>query len=108
MKLQLRPASVGLTLALLCAAEIHADVTLAPLFSDHAVLQRDKPIPVWGTAEIGEKVSITFDGQQREATAAHDGRWIAFLDPVPASVVGSDLSVAGKNTITLRNVVVGD
>src|SRR5690606_215410 len=48
-------------LALLClGAHLHADVIPAPLFTDNAVLQRDKPIPVWGTADAGENVAVSF------------------------------------------------
>ena len=108
MKLPLRPALVSLTLALFLATAAQADVTLAPLFTDHAVLQRDKPLPIWGTAEIGEKITVRFGEQRREATAGYDGRWIAMLEPLPASMFGSDLTIAGKNTITLHNVVVGE
>jgi sialate O-acetylesterase len=108
MKLPLRPAPVSLTLALLIAGAMHADVTPASLFTDHAVLQRDKRVPVWGTADVGEKITVTFGDQTREATAGYDGRWIAFLDAMPAAGTGADLSIAGKNTITLRNVVVGE
>jgi sialate O-acetylesterase len=108
MKLPFRPAPVSLTLALSLAVAVHADVTPAPLFTDHAVLQRDKALPIWGTAEVGEKITVTFGEQRREATAGYDGRWIAFLDPLPASTTGTDLTIAGKNTITLRNLVVGE
>lgn len=86
----------------------HADILVAPLFSDGAVLQRDKPVPIWGRADPGEKITITFAGQTREATAMHDGRWIAFLEPMPANAQGSDLILAAKNTLTLRDVVVGE
>ncbi|MET0262911.1 MAG: hypothetical protein ABW223_08430 [Rariglobus sp.] len=60
-----------LVLALLCfGSALHADVTLAPLFTDHAVLQRDKPVPIWGTASPGEKISVSFAGQTLPTTAA--------------------------------------
>lgn len=108
MKLPLRPALVSLTLALSLVAVARAEVTPAALFTDHAVLQRDKPLPIWGTAEVGEKITVTFGEQRREATAGYDGRWIAILDPLPASTYGADLIIAGKNTITRHNVVVGE
>lgn len=85
-----------------------ADVALAPLFGDHAVLQREKPVPIWGRADPGEKVTVTFAGQVRQATTGRDGRWIVFLDPMPASAVGADLAVAGKNRVSARNLVVGE
>jgi sialate O-acetylesterase len=108
MKFPLRPALVSLTLALSAVANSWADVVPAALFSDNAVLQRDKPVPIWGTAEVGEKITVTFAGQTREATCGYDGRWIVFLEPLQTSAVGEDLVIAGKNTITLRDVVVGE
>lgn len=90
------------------AASLHADVVLAPVFGDGGVLQRDKPIPIWGRADPKEKVSVTFGGQSREVVTGNDGRWIAYLDPLPASAEGMDLVVAGNNTLTLRDVVVGE
>src|SRR4249920_3647186 len=82
-----------------------ADVTLAPLFQDHAVLQRDLPLPVWGRATPGEHVSVTFHDQTIGATAAADGRWIVCLDAVPASMEPAELIVTGKNTIILKDVL---
>lgn len=108
MKFPLCPALVSLTLAFLTGAGVRAEVALAPLFTDQAVLQRDKPVPVWGTGAKGEKVTVTFAGQQRTATAGNDGRWIVILDPLPASTTGADLVVAGSNTLTLRDVLVGE
>ena len=108
MQLPLRPTLVSLTLAFLSGADLRADVTPAALFTENAVLQRDKPVPVWGTATKGEKITVTFGSQQRTATAGVDGRWIVILDPLPASTTGTDLVIAGANTITLRNVLVGE
>ena len=81
---------------------------LAPLFRDHAVLQRDKPVPVWGRASPGEHVSVSFAGQKVGATAGPDGRWIAVLAPVAASAEGADMTVAGKGTVTLHDLLVGE
>ncbi|MBL9187347.1 MAG: sialate O-acetylesterase [Opitutaceae bacterium] len=105
----MRPSAVRLLLfLLLVATALRAEVTLAPLFSDGAVLQRDKPVPIWGRAEAGEKITVTFAGQRREATAAADGRWLVLLEPLAAAAQGADLTVAGKNTLVLRDVVVGE
>jgi sialate O-acetylesterase len=95
-------------LLLLAGGALHADVVPAALFSDHAVLQRDKPIPVWGRADAGEKVTVTFGVQKRATTTGSDGRWILFLDALPASAQPADLIVAGKNTLVLRDIVVGE
>jgi sialate O-acetylesterase len=84
-----------------------ADVTLAPLFTDHAVLQRDQPVPVWGRAAPGENVTVTFRDQAVQATAKPDGRWIVHLQPLKPGAP-APLTVSGKNTIKLEDVVVGE
>ena len=47
-----------------------AGLDLAPPFSDHAVLQRDKPLPVWGTAGAGEAITVAFNGQTVSGTGS--------------------------------------
>ncbi len=95
-------------LFLALATLARADVALAPLFTDHAVLQRDKSIAVWGKADAAENVVVKFQGQVRQTVAGSDGRWIVYLDALPASSEGAELFVAGKNTITLKDIVVGE
>lgn len=87
---------------------VHAEVRLASLFTDHAVLQRDKPIPVWGTAEPGEKVRVTLDGQSVETTASEDGGWYVELSPRSASIEPKSLEVLGSNRILLSDILIGD
>jgi sialate O-acetylesterase len=100
---------VSLLLVLVAApAALLADITPAPLFTDHAVLQRDKPVPVWGRADASEKVTVTFAGQTKSVTTGPDGRWRVTLDPMPARSEPAVLTLAGKNTITLQDVVVGE
>jgi sialate O-acetylesterase len=96
-------------LALVClGAPLRADVVPAPLFTDNAVLQREKPIPVWGKAAAGEKVSVSFAGQTLSTTADADGKWRVDLAALPANANPSGLVIKGNNTITLANIVVGD
>ncbi len=97
-----------LLLGLGLAAFARADVTLAPLFTDHAVLQCDKPLPVWGRAEPGEHVTVEFKGQAVGATTGSDGRWIVYLEPVPASAEPAELVVTGKNTLKFADLLVGE
>ena len=52
-----------------------ADVRVNALFSDGVVLQRGQPVPVWGSADPGESVSIVFAGQTKQTTADPQGRW---------------------------------
>jgi sialate O-acetylesterase len=97
-----------LVLPLLATLVARADVSLAPLFSDHAVLQRDKSIPVWGKADAGESVTVSFHGQTRATVATPDGRWIVYFDKLPADAQGTDLIAGGKNTLAIHDVVVGE
>lgn len=105
----MKPAPRRLLLALLAApAALFAAVSPAPLFQNSAVLQRGKPVPVWGTASAGEKVTVTFAGQTKSAVASADGRWSVTLDPLNASATPATLTIAGENTVTLSDIVVGD
>jgi sialate O-acetylesterase len=85
-----------------------ADVKIAAVFTDHMVLQRDKPVPVWGTAEPAESVSVAFAGQTCETVADLEGRWRVELAPLRLNKTPSSLTVRGNNTITLNDVLVGD
>ncbi len=91
------------------AGALRAEIALAPLFSDGAVLQCDKPVPVWGTAAAGESVTISFAGQTSRAKAGPDGRWALYLEPLAASAEGADLEAKGeKNRVSIHDVVVGE
>ena len=85
-----------------------AEITLAPLFRDHAVLQRDKPLPIWGRAAAGEKLTVEFKGQKVGTTSDQDGRWIVYLEPLPASADGAELIVTGQETIVIKDVLMGE
>lgn len=95
-------------LALLAAVPIRADVATTKTFTDNAVLQRDMAVRIWGTADAGEKVVVSFADQKKETTADSDGGWSVFLDPMPACGEGKDLVISGKNTLIFHNVVVGE
>ena len=93
---------------LLGTPALRADIKLAAVFTDHAVLQRDAVVPVWGTAKHGEKLTVTFHGQSVVTKADHDGHWRVDLAPMSASATPADLVVDGNNTVTLHDVLVGD
>lgn len=86
-------------------AVLLAVVRLGAPFTDGAVLQRDRPIPVWGEAAAGETVRVSFGGQTVETKAAEDGRWRVDLAPCAASGESRDLVV---NDVRVRDVVVGE
>ena len=93
---------------LVFAASARADVKLPAIFSDHVVLQRDRPLPVWGWAAPGEPVAVSLGAQKASATAGADGRWIVRLAAQPATKQPLTLTVAGKNTVTVSDVLLGD
>lgn len=101
-------------LVLLCLAtsclsgRIWGDVVPHPLFTDHAVLQRGVPLPVWGRAAAGEPVSVSFAGQTVSTTADHDGRWKVSLAPMDAASSPREMILSGHNTVRLKNLLVGD
>src|SRR5262245_1112772 len=99
-------------IALASPTAARADVKPHPLFSDHMVLQRDVPVPVWGTAEPGEQVSVAIKGNNGSSTsptvaANADGSWKV---QVPKLTAGGpyELTIKGKNTVTIKDVLVGE
>jgi len=78
-------------------------------FQTNMVLQRDKPLNIWGWAQPGEAVTVSFAGQEVQAKAAADRSWTVTLKPMPANSTPQTLTVkaAGK-TLTLENILVGD
>ena len=89
---------------LLLASALHADVTLPAFFSDGVVLQRERPVPVWGKAAPGESINVTFRGQSVATQADRLGRWSVALKPGPA---GGPFELT-VNSVTLRDVLVGE
>jgi sialate O-acetylesterase len=107
----MKPALSFLT-ALVSLSALHAaELKPAAIFSDHMVLQREQPVPVWGWADPDETVSVTFGSQKKTATAGSNGKWTVGLDPMPASAEGRELivrSTVGNRTSRITDVVVGD
>jgi len=84
-----------------------ADVKLAGVFTDSMVLQRDIPIPIWGWADAGEAVTVQLGAAKANAQTGADGRWKVAL-PKTSAGTGLELTVAGKNTLVLKDVAVGE
>jgi len=88
---------------------LRADVRLAVPFQDHAVLQRDRPLPVWGWADPGERVRVTLgNAAPVETNANATGRWRVTLPAQRASATPVELVAEGKNRIVVRDVLVGE
>ncbi len=94
--------------SVVAVGETKADVVLAPIFSDGAILQRDQPVTIWGQADQGEAVKVELGGSSRETTGGEDGRWRVVLPALAASVEGHELVVTGNNKIVCRDLLLGD
>lgn len=94
-------------LSIFLIGRAHGNVTLPKIFTDNMVLQRDAPIHVWGWASPGETVKVVLNGKTVSVKTARNGKWLVKL-PVMTAGGPYTLSVEGKNTITLTNVLIGD
>jgi len=82
---------------------------LSNIFQANMVLQRDKPLSIWGWADPGEEITVSFAGQQARTKAASDRFWKVSLKPIPANSTPQTMTVKGKTrTLTLENILVGD
>ncbi len=101
--------ALGLSAVLMVegARPARGDVALPAIFGSHMVLQRGQKDRVWGKADPGEEVTVQIGDQARTARADDGGKWAVTLDPMPA---GGPLTmtVKGKNTVTLDDVLVGE
>jgi sialate O-acetylesterase len=95
-----------LLLAVSSSSAVQAEVKPNPLFTDGAVLQRGQNVPVWGTANDGEKVTVKFGGQT-VTTTAQGGKWKVELKPLEAGGPFT-MEISGENTVTLQNLLVGE
>lgn len=79
-------------------------------FSDHMVLQRDKPVAIWGWTDPGQRVTVSFAGQSKATTAGPDGRWSVTLDPLPANAESRTLAARDGQgrAIDVQDVLVGE
>jgi len=100
--------SVLLTL-LPAAGPLAGDVEVASVFGPEMIIQRGAPVPVWGRAAPGEKVTVIFAAQSKTATADVNGRWSVRLDKMSPSAKGRDMVVRGAGRpVTFDNVRVGE
>ncbi len=100
---------IFLMLALLGLAGPRAEAAVKPhgLFLDNMVLQQGMKVPVWGTADPDEKITVKLQGQEVAVAAGKDGKWLAPLNSLkPGGPF--ELTIAGSNTVTLKNVLVGE
>ncbi len=105
-----RQLAFSLTLLFLPFSSLsRAELTVAHFFGDHMVIQRDKPIRIWGNAQPGENVQVRFSTRDLTLKADEEGHWLMELEALPASAQGKAMTIrSGETTITYDNIVVGD
>lgn len=98
---------VLIAMLLSCADVAFSDVRLPKILSDHMVLQRNKPIVIWGWADPKEKVTVSFKSQVKKITTDNTGHWKITLSPEDAGGP-FQLFIKGKNIITLNDILIGE
>ena len=99
-----------LIISFLLSASCHvlfAQLRTANIFGDHMVLQREKPIPVWGAASPGEKVTVSMNGASVSVKASKTGEWKAVLPAMPHGGPYT-MTVQGREKLSLSDVMVGE
>src|SRR3989442_330048 len=94
--------------ALILPVAARANISLPDVISDGMMLQQRQRVPIWGKADPGEVVTVRFAGQTKGVTAAADGKWLVRLDPMGANATPATMMISGKNTIELKNILIGE
>ena len=84
-----------------------ADVRLPKIFGDHMVLQGGTEVNIWGWADPSEEVKVELGDTKANASAGADGKW-ALKVKTPPAAKGITLVVKGKNTIEIKDVLIGE
>ena len=99
---------VRLTLLMLVFVGVgRAEVRLPSIIGDNMVLQRGVKVRIWGKANVGERITVTFDRKSVNTVADAQGRWQVWLGPLKAGGP-SELTIKGDNVLTIKNVLVGE
>lgn len=87
---------------------IFADVKLPDVLASSMVLQQNQKVPVWGTADVGETVVVSFQKQKLTVVADSNGKWRVDLKPLKATFEAQTLTIQGKNKIELKDILIGE
>ncbi len=87
---------------------LNAEIVLPKILTDNMVLQREKQVAIWGTASVGEKITVKFAGQIKSTKTDKTGNWRIKLDAMKATIQPQNMTILGSNTLIIKNIVVGD
>jgi len=109
MKRQYYIQTLAALAVILCSRAYGTPPTLAAPFGDNMILQREMNVPVWGTADPGTRIQVTFAGQTQSTTTDAQGKWMLKLTPLSASAENRLLTVAcGAEKAEVKDVLVGE
>ena len=100
--------SLIVTLIIFSACIIRAEIKLPDVIASSMVLQQKQSIPIWGWADAGETVVVTFQKQKLTVVADAKGKWRVNLKPLKADFTSATMTISGKNTIELKDILVGE
>ena len=109
MKLKLKLIGSFLLIAFSLYSQEVSDFKVHSLFQNNMVIQRDKPINVWGWSKAGDKVSVDFANKTMSATTAKDGKWLVTFPKMEANTKPTNMKITSKyGKVTIENILVGD
>ncbi len=98
-----------LSFLLLVPGLLFAELSVPHFFSDHMILQRERAASIWGKADAGAEVSVSFKGKSASVKAGADGKWRAQIETGTADATGAVLTIsAGKDKLEIKDVLVGE
>jgi sialate O-acetylesterase len=108
--MKLLMAALAATCIIAAGRPATAALRMPAVFSENMVLQAGMPVPVWGWAAAGEKITVKFAGQEKSATAGADGKWALKLDTLKCSAKPEQMTVTGADgqAVNIANVLVGE
>src|SRR5437868_2229284 len=92
----------------LTAFSARADVKLPSIISDNMCLQANQSLPIWGKADAGEQDTVMLGDQKETATTSPGGQWRVTLHALRSTETPLEMTVAGKNRLTVKNILVGE
>ncbi len=107
MKTRLYRTGFFMALALICVGTLKAGIRLPQVLGSHMVIQRDKPVKLWGWADSRERIEVEFNGQLVKTRAGRDGSWSVVLEAMEAGGP-YEMVLRGKNELVLEDVLIGD
>ena len=93
---------------LFAASQMIAQLSMPSFFSDHMVLQREKPIRIWGTAHSGEKISVTLGDIKKSIRADKNGKWLVSLPPMQAGGPYTLTVKSPEQSLSFSDILIGE